>query len=333
LRFLITGDIHCHNFKQFSYTRKSGMNSRLYKSLKVFDILLLEAKRRSITKIILNGDIFEDNDYLSNEVYSEVYRKLETLFQEKIEVVINVGNHDISTFNDNRTIHTLLPFRQVAKVVEKSTVWKGIGIVPWMPSKHSFQEAIGKIPQGVRTLITHIGVKGALVGPRLKAVDSKISLDDLEYERFKLVLLSDFHKPQQLAKGVFYLGSPLQKNFGEDHDPCIWDISLLNEPPWYRRTAIQTNLPKFISTQFTTIDGLRNENFRGNYLRITVPGSFIRDHAIENVAKEVGFQYQIVQETEKHKAVKIPKIVDIEGAIIKYARTKRLAQIGIELFQ
>ena len=82
MKFLITGDLQIHAWKQFSYIRKNGMNSRLYNCLKVFDVLLEEAKKRNITRILLNGDLFEESNYIDVEVFDATYLKFEKLYSE-----------------------------------------------------------------------------------------------------------------------------------------------------------------------------------------------------------------------------------------------------------
>src|SRR5258708_38450111 len=100
------------------------MNSRLYNCLQVFRILKREAEKRGITKILLNGDLLEENAYIDVEEYDAVYREVEKLYKEGLEIVINLGNHDVLRESEGRALHSLRPFRQIATIVEKPRfVW------------------------------------------------------------------------------------------------------------------------------------------------------------------------------------------------------------------
>src|SRR6266576_352945 len=189
MKFLITGDLQIHPWRQFSYTRKSGMNSRLYNCLKVFDVLLEEAQKRGITKILLNGDLFEANDYIDVETFDSTYLKLEKLHSEGMEVCINLGNHDISRYAGERILHALRAFRKVATIIEEpALVWKSLWVVPWCPSPEKIKEGIrsfGRTP-GTRgleistiCLVGHFGVQGARTGSHSILLKNAIVLKDL----------------------------------------------------------------------------------------------------------------------------------------------------------
>ena len=134
-KFLCTGDLHVNKFRQFAYTRKDGMNSRLWQCLRVFKILEREAVKREINKILLNGDIFDDADEIDTEVYGEVYRHLERIHSLGIRTAINLGNHDISLQSGERLVHSLQAFRKVAQVITKpARIWNAVAVVPWQPT-------------------------------------------------------------------------------------------------------------------------------------------------------------------------------------------------------
>jgi len=335
-RFLATGDLHVNKFRQFAYTRKDGMNSRLWYCLKVFRILEREAVSRGITKILLNGDIFDDADEIDTEVYGEVYRRLEHLHSLERDTILNLGNHDIALHSSERVVHSLQAFRKVARVITRPTqVWSCVTVVPWVPSAALLRSGVqyGAKFGHPRVLAGHVGIRGARVGRKQLSIHAKVGLEDLQPEKFDLILLSDYHLRQKVAPHVYYLGSPLQHNFGENHNACVWDITLYDRPPYYRRIAIPTNLPRFVDITVTEASQLRKGSLSGNYVRIHTPPAFMGEHAVERIAKEVGFQYQIVREAEEHSTVKVPKIVNVEKTIVQYARNTRLARLGIELYR
>src|SRR3989304_857976 len=160
MRFLATGDIQAHNWRQFSYVRSDGQNSRLHNCLKVFDILEEEARARRIRRVLLNGDIFEENAYIDVEVYDAVYRRLERLHSEGLDIVVNVGNHDVLLQSGGRVLHSLRPLRKICKVIESPTlVWGKLWVVPWMAEPEKFKQTIKHLRvKGSMSLVCHVGV-------------------------------------------------------------------------------------------------------------------------------------------------------------------------------
>jgi hypothetical protein len=275
LRFLASGDFQVHDWKQFSITLPNGMNSRLYNCLKVFDIVRREAKARGINKFLANGDLLEATDYISVEVYDGLYRKLERLHSEGVETAINLGNHDISSELRGRVLHSLRPFRKVARVLEKpSRIWNHLQVVPWMADPKRFKKTIARLDAGRNIVLAlHCGVQGARTGPTAYLVRNPIKLRDIRANDFGLVLLSDYHTRQWLASNVLYMGSPLQHTFGEIHRPCIYEVQILSRPPWFHLEKIYTDLPRFRRVKAKNRRELRQKlgACRGDYVRIIIP--------------------------------------------------------------
>ncbi|SRR6266576_1492070 len=302
MKFLITGDLQIHPWRQFSYTRKSGMNSRLYNCLKVFDVLLEEAQKRDITQILLNGDLFEANDYIDVEVFDATYLKLEKLHSEGMEVVVNLGNHDVAKQSGKRILHALRAFRKVARIIEEPTlVWKNLWVVPWDVSPETIKEGIrsfGRTPStryseiSNTVLVGHFGVQGAQTGPAHYVPKNAIVLKDLRANQFGLVLLSDYHTRQRLAPNVFYLGSPLQHSFGEIHRPCVWAVRLDREGI-FRTEKVYTQFPQFRRWDSRTSSLRDLQKDSTDYFRIHVRDGSVEERTIQKLSEKYGFRFQI----------------------------------------
>jgi DNA repair exonuclease SbcCD nuclease subunit len=348
MKFLATGDIQAHNWSQFSYIRKDGMNSRLYNCLEIFRILRHEAKKRGITRVLLNGDVIEENAYIETEVYTGVYDELEKLHKEGLEVVINVGNHDILRESDGRIIHALRPFRKVAHVVETPTmVWGHLWVVPWIENPDKFKKTIADLyasGEGDYALALHVGVSGAKTGPTGYLLRSPIKLKDLRRRDFSVVILSDYHTRQRLASNVFYLGSPLQHSFGEIHRPCIWEIDLDGRD--YAAKKIYTDLPTFKRVSIGNGEDIgklerKSKDLAGNYVRIELrPGSKVSDRSIEEWSKDTGALVQIERRGEQRDSTEPDvRTIQPEEAIKRYVKEnakeryqKRLRKLGEKIY-
>lgn len=250
MRFLATGDLQCGNWKQFNVLQSDGLGSRLHQCLNIFRLLHKEAKKRGINKILLNGDIFEKNGVLEVEVFDAVYKEVERMYLAGLTVVMNIGNHDVTRTSPDHlpALHSLRIFNRVARVIETPRiVWDRLCIVPWMADPKALISQVKDIAKNWALphnplLALHAGVSGAIAGTG-QSLSGAIRLEDLYPERFKLLLLSDYHHPQWIGKNSFYLGSPLQHSFGETHTACVWEV-VLNEGSagvW----AIPTHAPRF----------------------------------------------------------------------------------------
>jgi DNA repair exonuclease SbcCD nuclease subunit len=342
IRFLATGDLQIHPWKQFSYTKSNGMNSRLYNCLKVLDIMRKEAHKRGITKILLNGDILEETDYIQVEVYDGLYRKIERMCEEGLDVVVNCGNHDICKQSSGRVLHSLRPLRQVATVVEEPTlVWDALQVVPWMADSEALKKAIRRVRSSRSYgLALHCGVQGAKTGPTAYLVRNPIKLRDIRSKEFGLVLLSDYHTRQWLSKNALYLGSPLQHSFGEIHRPCIWDVRLFGHDPYFDARKIYTNLPRFRRLDVSRIKDLRRkvEALRGDYVKLHTPaGGGVSEADIQKVVKGK-FLYDIEETSEEQEDKPDTSSLHPLEVISQYARSKvsspkKLVSLGIKLYK
>jgi len=351
LRFLATGDLQAHEWKQFATVTPEGMNSRLHNILSVFDVISKEAKNRGIKKLLINGDVFEENSYISTETYDGVYHKLEKLHDEGIETVINLGNHDVVLHSPSRVLHALRPFRKVATIFEKSGVaWSHVFLLPYRPEVEETKSCFATLAErDYGCVAAHIGVQGGTVGPREYLLRCPIKLKDLHPKRIKLILLSDFHKSQFLRKNVLYMGSPIQHTFGEVHRPKIWDVSLLSKPPWFKLRRIYTEFPTFRRIEvdrqklLELKEKVRGKDFplHNKYVRAIITSDKVRDEDLEELARVGKFLLQIHRkgQTDTGERSEI-EALDARSLIGKYAREnargkverKRLANLGTELY-
>ena len=307
--------------------------------------MLEEAKKREITKILLNGDVFEDNSYIDVEVFDATYRRLEALHEAGMEMVINLGNHDISRQSGRRILHALRAFRKIATIVEKPTlVWDYLFVVPWDSSPDRIKEAIRscKNPED-KILVGHFGVQGATTGPNSYLARNPIKLRDVRYSEFRFVILSDYHTRQRLARNCYYLGSPIQHTFGEIHTPCVWGFSVGRGSIRPRMEKIFTPFPRFRRVSAKSEHELsdRTRDFKGSYVQVAA-GLRLDERKIERIANQIGFQYVVKREGDEDiEEVETKKSMNINDAIKRYVRREvksdnirnRLLQLGKKLYE
>jgi DNA repair exonuclease SbcCD nuclease subunit len=314
------------------------MNSRLYNCLKVFDTILKTAREHQIKRILLNGDILEDSGWIEVETYNALYRKLEMLYDAGLEIVINLGNHDVYAELDGKLCHSLTPFRKIARVIEKpALVWGCVWVVPWMSSPERFKETIKSLQASKEyCLVAHCGVQGAKTGPKGYLVRNPIKLRDLRYREFRLVLLSDYHHSQFLAKGVLYLGSPLQHSFGEIHHPGIWIVSDKG------LKKVHTGLPQFHRIKVSSVEQLKEKTkeHENDYYSVQIStGSSSRQAYIEAAAKSLGIRFKLEarREDESGEISTSSLAFNPLRAIQRYAKRKncrtQTRKLGLRLYE
>lgn len=336
-RFLATGDLQVHQWKQFANLDK-GMNSRLLNILSVFDFLLDYAHKEKIEQVFINGDIFEQTGAIDTLTFNKVYEKIEMFKDWGIHLVLNIGNHDV-VGNDpehpDTKLHSLVPFRRLACVVENSGWSSHVLVVPWdQPEALITKLSELKIEdwrEAPHVLMTHCGVSGATSGPSQRVIRSQIKLQDLHPEKFHLILLSDFHSEQKLADHVFYMGSPIQHSFGEIHSPGVWDISLLDREPWFRAKKISTNLPRFVSVVVEKDSDLKKlAQWKGHYVRVVVSSDSIDVASLEaatsNIQARIEWRLPDIKTVEQETA-----ILDHDELLAEWAGMKKASPKMLDL--
>jgi DNA repair exonuclease SbcCD nuclease subunit len=346
MRFLATGDLQIHKWQQFAYTTKSGMNSRLANCLKVLKFIREKALERGISKVLLNGDILEECDFIDVETFNGVYNELEKSQDAGIETVINLGNHDVHGEFGGRIQHALRAFRKVATVVEEPIkIWGYLFVVPWMSSPDLIKTAIGDLEISKNdSLALHYGVQGAVTGPKNYLVRNPIHLKDIRSKEFALTLLSDYHTSQRLQRNppVWYLGSPIQHTFGEIHKPCVWEIFLRGDGGKPKLTRHFTNFPQFRRVSASSEHELerRTSAFSGDYVKVFSKSERLSDRAIERVASRIGFRVQVERMAEAIEDIQNTQSVNFQDAMCSYvwnnvktkSRGEKLLKLGWRIF-
>jgi len=181
--------------------------------LKVFDLIPKD------TDVLFHlGDIFHNKFRLERQLFDTVYRKFRDLDMEKY---IILGNHDFYSYHKDPPMTS---FEEIAHVVghyHNSFFIEGYTFhcIPYKSSQKELEDcinqAINNLGPNKNVLLAHIGIIEGVVGASNTHLREEYSLDILHPEKFDLVLLGHYHKHQKIADNVYYIGSPMQLNFGE----------------------------------------------------------------------------------------------------------------------
>lgn len=364
MRMLISGDNHIHMFGQYAAGKNSTDNSRFKAIMAVLYQMLSYSITNKIFVIVLNGDIFETKNILEAYVNNAFWDWCLACEKAGIKVILNTGNHDISSLGDE-SITLLHPYKslQNVTVVDKFTVlnaydhfdgFVNLVVIPFRRNVADCRLAIEKCMEEIQTkpeiykgegdpaniLLYH----GAILGAKLKSEEFRddrnaLTLEDLKPSFFDYVFLSHFHIRQKLAPNVIYVGSPLHHDMSDAGDDSgsirgFYDIDFRTNKLLFQKTEY----PEFHNIVINTRNDLENIkclDITKHYYKIRVTTPEVTEADIQ--FPETPY-VKVCYEAEFKTTSRIDDIdvhTDINTVIDKYIDfvnppldTKRLAEVG-----
>lgn len=229
--FVITSDIQLHPHQPWSKILPNGMNDRLADGLECLRQAFDLVKGASV---IVNGDLFHDRKALTLDTIHYTRQVFDA--HPDTDVILSVGNHD--QFSRVGDVHSLgvCSGRRVSIVSKPDVIHLQditVYVIPFIENAEEFKRVVAEqeiVDNGkMHLLLMHQGIDGALLAKNSRAKD-KISLSDLRLSEFDLVLSGHYHRPQQMASNMFYIGSPYEIDAGEAGDEKRF-LVLGNSPP------------------------------------------------------------------------------------------------------
>ncbi|MHA1860982.1 MAG: metallophosphoesterase [Candidatus Ranarchaeia archaeon] len=167
-------------------------------------------------KLVLLGDLFHTHASIRVEVMHFWSYWLKLLGDElgKENVIVLVGNHDMpGNPSAPKTMHALIPYKQLVTIVESPQIIDGIAYMPYYHDPKEFVEAANAMAPGTDFLICHQTFSGARYENSYPAKDG-VDPDDVN---IKFIVSGHIHMPQDLGKKlgdevvssmVSYVGAP-----------------------------------------------------------------------------------------------------------------------------
>jgi energy-coupling factor transporter ATP-binding protein EcfA2 len=175
-----------------------------------------ECAKTHDAKVVCTGDFWDQRGVLSVRQVNAVQDELDEHLKQGIEWDLIPGNHDQVTRDG--LIHGLRVFSSYEniRVINKPVITsEKIALVPWREDPKEQARIYRSIPAGY-TVFGHGEVKGSVAnnghrvhghwGPKF-------------VKQARAVYLGHFHKRQQLAPNLWYLGSPYEITFAEYGTP------------------------------------------------------------------------------------------------------------------
>lgn len=246
---IILGDPHLgKNMAQGKVGIGSILNSRVSDQLNLLDWTLEQAIDRSVSNIIITGDVFEDPKPHPSLIASFI-SWLKKCQAYDIHVHIILGNHDmlrsgnvftssldiiveidldnvsvyksIKSFIINTTAITILPFRD-RKSFSTTSNADALNLL-----KESLVYELAGIPQTyTKVVVGHLAIEGSIpIGDEIDDIANELFCPLDMFNGYDYVWMGHVHKPQVMKKKnpyISHVGSMDISNFGEtDHKKHI----------------------------------------------------------------------------------------------------------------
>ena len=256
---IITADLHLHPHPSWSRVLENGMNSRLEVGKRAL-FHLTELAARDV--LVISGDLLHDRESIPVEVLDVLGEWQQLVRQHQVTVWLLSGNHDqylrsgdchsIKCLRGNPDIHVITEPTRLKLDAEYH-------FIPYYADPEQTEAALAKLP-GSCTVFMHCDIKGAYANGGHKC-EHGVQLGDQE----RLIIAGHYHRPQQVARNVHYVGSPYQTVSSEAGEGKRY-FRLVNGN---KLTSHDLTFPEFRSITFREWEDKRDLLQDGNYYTIT----------------------------------------------------------------
>jgi len=334
MRSLIFGDLHSHNYREFSKLDRNGVNTRLLRGVMSLAQITLSGLEEQVEDIWFVGDLY----HLKNNLDSQVIQATVTAMRELAEqfpLVLVPGHHDLYLWSSNPIMLELLKdFSKNITVITKpgwyklrkdidfyiepctrkvSDLMKRIEILETVPKKSIFlghQDLIGMEYGGYKVE---------------RGLDPKILS-----KKFKYSFVGHYLNPGIIQGNVISVGAPLQHSFSdaaETNSDSSFDENA--KRGWFiydSETGVRhirnKEAPEFIDYIF---DPEKKEkefipgNWEKDYYRIKVIGNHELPERLKRIKwKRVNYELRDAKKTRTTISFSDKK----EDLLAKYAKVK-----------
>ena len=226
---VLLSDLHFANHTAFGRLDTKaefiGCNSRFHEIAKVFRSAADYAEENDCESIFILGDLFHDRGFIEVPVYNGVYQLLKETAGRGIRVHIFPGNHDcldLRAMHIEKNLHSLFMFEKIAYIHEKPTLvqtsYFPVAVVPYSNSGREVlavtERMADKMSGDIRPVMFHHSFNEAVTGPAEWCMPHALDAKDLS-EKYTHKFSGHYHLHQKVTGNLWYIGTPIQHNFGE----------------------------------------------------------------------------------------------------------------------
>lgn len=276
LTFSVSADWQFALYAGRSRPDATWTTSRLADLVKAFEWWVDTSKKQGAAHGVIAGDLFDNRERLDLPVLQAVAYCLKHAATNFKTLTLIPGNHDSYLRDSTVTALSLLRVTssdRVNVVLDPTSVgftdgrarWQ-VGFAPWTDDEAELREGVVNLG-AVDVLFAHALVKGV-------AGSAGVDPATLKAGGARLIVLGDVHDPQEVEEAMWYVGAPLQLNFGDAGKPRGFMTITLNgaagpDLDFHENT---------VSPQFRCLEAKAEE-------AEVVAGDFVRvDYAVETAA-------------------------------------------------
>ncbi len=202
------------------------MNSRLSHIVDCISQIVAYCVDNDVDLVLFGGDLFHVRRTINVQAFNAVYSSLRSFSEVGVPVAAIHGNHDQA--NRSGTLHSLQPLQDFITVIDEPgwVVLQGRGGeycavlgVPYTENVEHLRDIVQEpSPDSSvhKIMLGHFGVQGAKVGADFVYTNPHDpSVGDMNCSGFDRVYLGHYHLHQQIAPSAWYIGAPLQHNWGD----------------------------------------------------------------------------------------------------------------------
>lgn len=266
---------------------------------------LVQAKEKAIqltVPLVINGDTLDTKAVIRAECAN---RLIEILDDSEVNTYVNIGNHDrLSEKSKEHSLNFLRPF---TSIIEYPIDLNFASIIPYQNDPQEFKNILDSHIEG-HIIICHQGVVGANLGHYIQD-NSAVAKEMFKGKR---VILSHYHRRQNIGKNISYLGNPYSLSFGEAADGDK-GFSILNDDG--SLTFVPTNLRKHVILDLVAGQKIEDpDNFYGPedllWCKIKGKASELVKIKKKDIAKMLGrdmnFKLDLIVEEESRAVIEKP---------------------------
>lgn len=305
--FIIFSDIHFYQNANKSKILNNGSYSWFQQQLDIVEYDIFGyARENHIDTVFFGGDLFEDKNRISQNIYNDVWDLFERLSKE-FRIILNIGNHDIYNIKFESS---LKPFSSIVEVISYPKDFEignsFIRIIPFgLVNGDSLKLPSKKYDKLM--LLTHEDISGLKWSSYNKAFLNSAPLKREIFGDWDIVFNGHIHYPQDL-KNIVNIGSCMRHDFGEADDKKRFIH--------YKDGNIKSI--EIMCPNFYTFDGLNDKIKRVileddfNFYKINADSSVLCDEIFQKFNVFVG----IVRNEERE--VRLQDVEDDNAIIHKY---------------
>ncbi len=214
MRFAFIADVHLSRYGQDKREETTGLPERLDSIKRALHEVGDYCRAHEIEFIVIGGDVYHNKSL----VYTIAQELMLNYFEEygDIQFFLVDGNHDLSGKGENvvSALRSAANCKNVQWINQPTRLSPEIVCIPY---SHDIANQV--LTNKSKILISHFGLSEGILNSGMSIV-SDLSAKDL-IQRYELVLLGHYHKPQEIIRDnfqLYYVGSLIQLDWGEKDD-------------------------------------------------------------------------------------------------------------------